>query len=214
MTYIFEKYYIFYRLFTNMNIFFLSICVKRCARYHFDKHVIKMILELCQLLCTAWHVLDSEEAFTLMNDHKLYKKTHQNHPCAIWARGHINNYIYVAKLALALCDEWRFRYDHPVHKIHGCESLLLFLIKNPPKSISKLRIESSKNNPLSFTLPMPQAMFEECRWREKKMSAASCMTAYRKYYMSNHKKHLISWTKFDPILKKRVEMEKPYWWKK
>lgn len=196
-----------------MNIFFLSICVKRCARYHFDKHVVKMILELCQLLSTAWHVLDKDDAIVLMSDGKLLKKTHFNHPCGVWTRAHINNYMYVAKLALALCDEWRFRYNHPPTKLHKCEHKLIFLLANPPKTIMNSSIKFSKNNPLGFTLPMPQAMFEECRWSEKKLSAASCMTAYRRYYMSKHKEHLTSWTKFDPVLKKRVCLEKPYWWK-
>jgi hypothetical protein len=172
-----------------------------------------MILELCQLLSTAWHVLDKDDATVLMNEGNLLKKTHFNHPCAVWTRNHVNNYMYVAKLALALCDEWRFRYNHPSTKLHACEFKLIFLLANPPKSIMDSSIEFSKNNPLGFTLPMPQAMFEECRWREKKLSAASCMTAYRKYYMSTHKEHLTSWTKFDPILKKRVDLEKPYWWK-
>lgn len=209
-----------------MNIFFLSICVRRCARYHFDKHVVKMILELCQLLSTAWHMLDSTDAIDLTASGKIYKKTHHNHPCAIWTRAHVNNYNYVAKLALALCDEWRFRYGHPITKIHACEPKLLFLLSNPPTSISRSSaIEISKKNPLGFTLPMPQAMFEECKWRPTKLSAAVCMTAYRRYYMSTHKAHLTSWTRVGNFttdftdstgstLKKRVDLPKPYWWKK
>ena len=40
-----------------MNIFFLDTDVKKCAEYHVDKHVVKMILETCQLLYTAHWVL-------------------------------------------------------------------------------------------------------------------------------------------------------------
>ena len=36
-----------------MNIFILDRDVTMCARYHCDQHVVKMILESVQLLCTA-----------------------------------------------------------------------------------------------------------------------------------------------------------------
>ena len=39
-----------------MNIFFLHLNQQKCAKWHVDKHVIKMILESIQLLCSAHHV--------------------------------------------------------------------------------------------------------------------------------------------------------------
>ena len=36
-----------------MNIFILDEDIDKCAEYHVDKHVVKMILESAQLLCTA-----------------------------------------------------------------------------------------------------------------------------------------------------------------
>ena len=60
-----------------MNIFILDNDSQKCVEYHCDKHVVKMILEYCQLLSTACHVhgiaVDG-----------IYKKTHDNHPCAKW----------------------------------------------------------------------------------------------------------------------------------
>jgi len=44
-----------------MNIFYLSNNVEECAKMHCDKHVIKMILEYCQLLSTAHRMLDGVE---------------------------------------------------------------------------------------------------------------------------------------------------------
>ena len=41
-----------------MNIFFLDTDTKKCAEYHCDKHVVKMILETAQLLCGVHHVTD------------------------------------------------------------------------------------------------------------------------------------------------------------
>ena len=36
-----------------MNLFYLDNDLDKCAEYHVDKHVNKMILEAAQLLCTA-----------------------------------------------------------------------------------------------------------------------------------------------------------------
>ena len=44
-----------------MNIFFLDTDTKQCAKYHCDKHVVKMIVEYAQLLSTAHRMLDGEE---------------------------------------------------------------------------------------------------------------------------------------------------------
>ena len=40
-----------------MNIFYLSHCPKKAAQVQYNKHVVKMILETAQLLCTAHHEL-------------------------------------------------------------------------------------------------------------------------------------------------------------
>jgi Pyrimidine dimer DNA glycosylase len=192
-----------------MNIFFLSICIRRCARYHFDKHVVKMILEYAQLLSIAYHILNPKEAIKLEKENKIYRKTFINHPCAIWVRSHINNYNYVAKLGLALCDEWRFRYNHPNSRKHAAEEKLYFLLNNPPKNIAKNSINLTKKNPKGFTLPMFQCMPEECKNNEK--TVLGCIKAYRKYYMSTYKEKLWSWTKSGD--KKRKNINKPHWWK-
>jgi hypothetical protein len=194
-----------------MNIFFLSICVRRCAKYHFNKHM-KMILELCQLLCTAWHMLDADKASQLLEQSLIYRKTHYNHSCAIWTRAHINNYKYVARLGLALCDEWRFRYNHPSTKKHKCEEILKFLLTNFPPSINSAPIEKTIKNPLGFTLPMPQAMPDECKVIKCEPSVSSCIRAYRQYYKSSHKEKLVLWTYKDKNTNERINIPKPHWW--
>jgi len=204
-----------------MNIFFLSISVKRCARYHFDSHVVKMILELTQLLSTAWHECDKDTALKYYTNGKIYKSTHINHPSTIWVRSHINNYMYTVNLALELCNEWRFRYCHPGEKKHGCEDKLLFLKSNTP-NLPNFSIIKEKNNPLGFTLPMPQAMYNDCKVNPEKLSVSSCQTAYRKYYMSSYKNHIRNWTVKNPSYKnetktpkefKRLNLDKPWWFK-
>ena len=54
-----------------MNIFVLDTNPKICAQYHVDKHVVKMILELAQILSTAHRVLDGIESISIQNGRKL-----------------------------------------------------------------------------------------------------------------------------------------------
>jgi hypothetical protein len=190
----------------KMNIFFLSMSIKRCAKAHINCHVIKMILEYIQILSTAWHMLNPELANKHFEDGCLYKKTHMNHPCNIWIRQHINNYHYVASLALQLCEEWRYRYQHD--RVHGSENILGFLYQNPPPNINQDVIKKSKSNPKSLSLPLPKAMPDECKVVGNDVH--SCVLSYRKYYKSSHKAHIISWTVKDG--KTRKPLEKPYWW--
>ena len=51
-----------------MNIFFLDYDVKKCAQYHVDKHVVKMILETAQLLCGVHHVTVHDTAHDTAHD--------------------------------------------------------------------------------------------------------------------------------------------------
>ena len=85
-----------------MNIFFLDFDTNKCAEYHCDKHVVKMILETAQLLCGVHHMVIHER---LSNDQVPYKLSHKNHPCAIWTRESLSNYLYLCDLGLELCKE-------------------------------------------------------------------------------------------------------------
>lgn len=85
-----------------MNIFVLDTDPRTCARYHCDKHVIKMILESAQLLCTARR---------MYNEEAPYKATHVNHPCSKWVRESKANYIWLFTLMHHLNDEYRSRYQ-------------------------------------------------------------------------------------------------------
>lgn len=102
-----------------MNIFFLHMNARICAQMHLDKHVIKMILETTQLLCSAVHMTNSYEP--------CYKLTHKNHPSAIWTRESLENYLWLCDLGLELCTEYTYRYG----KIHKCEPYLISLKARP-----------------------------------------------------------------------------------
>ena len=84
-----------------MNIFVLDNDIEVCAQYHVDKHVVKMILESAQLLSSAVRLSGIDAG---------YRLTHQNHPCSIWVRESLSNWIWLRDLSAALNDEYRFRY--------------------------------------------------------------------------------------------------------
>ena len=79
-----------------MNIFVLDTDIKKCAQYHCDKHVVKMILESVQMLCTALN----KKGFTTP-----YKSTHVKHPCVLWVESSHDNFLWLKNLTLALNDE-------------------------------------------------------------------------------------------------------------
>lgn len=85
-----------------MNIFVLDTDVNRAARYHNDKHVVKMILEYAQMLSTAVRKSGIDAG---------YKPTHVNHPCTVWARQSLSNWRWLRDLAAAVNAEYRYRYD-------------------------------------------------------------------------------------------------------
>ena len=161
-----------------MNIFYLSKSAKHCARYHNDKHCVKMILETCQLLYTCLWLMMPDESWienaplTKSGKHG-YKKTHVNHPCAIWTRESINNYKWLCKLGKYLCKEYTHRYG----KIHSCQKHIKWLSKQTPQlpDIKKTKMK----------LAMPDQY--KCK---------SSVKSYRKYYMGD-KKSFCKWKNRD-----------------
>jgi hypothetical protein len=106
-----------------MNIFILAFDAKTAAQFHCDKHVVKMILESAQLLTCAHWMTDMTRL-----PENAYRKTHPNHPCAIWTRESLDNYRWLCELAVALCAEYTYRYG----KIHKTQSHIEWLSANPP----------------------------------------------------------------------------------
>ena len=141
-----------------MNIFILHRSPRKAAQYHCDKHVVKMILETAQLLFSAHWVLDPEGL-----PPSAYKKTHANHPCALWVRQSLSNYVWLCELGLELCAEFTYRYT----KTHKTQTLLEWLSVHPPAGLPDPGI----------TL-LPQAMPDEYKH-------PNAVRAYRTYYREN-----------------------------
>jgi hypothetical protein len=150
-----------------MNIFFLDWDVKKCAKYHCDKHVVKMVLETAQLLCGAHHAAD--QVTDQVTDQVPYKLSHKNHPCSIWVRQSLSNYLYLCELGLELCNEYTYRYG----KRHKSQDVIEWCVTNKVKICDK-----------GFTTP-PKAMPEEYK-------VDDVIKSYRKYYIGA-KKDFVSW---------------------
>ena len=143
-----------------MNIFFLDYDTQKCAQYHCDKHVVKMVLETAQLLCGVHHMTPQ-----LQNNYRTstvqvpYKLSHKNHPCAIWSRESLSNYLYLCDLGLELCKEYTYRYG----KRHKSQDVIEWCLINKPNIVDK-----------NFTTP-PKAMPDEYKVND-------VIESYRNYY--------------------------------
>ena len=159
----------------NMNIFILDYDLEKSAKYHCDKHVVKMILESVQLLCTSLH--ESKEIYNIIKPVEIpYKSTHKNHPCAIWARESITNYNLLALITFHLAQEFKFRFnkDHKSYVTAVTNRLI------NEEQILADNSEITYNN-THFVKCVP----EDCLMDD-------VVDSYR-YYYNKYKQHLFTW---------------------
>jgi hypothetical protein len=138
-----------------MNIFYLSTDPEKAAKYMYNKHVVKMILESAQLLCTAHVISDGENA------NVPYKVTHKNHPSAIWARESTSNYKWLYDHMIALGEEYTRRYGKKHLTIIKCSGVL----SKAPANVTKTELT-----------PMPQCMPDQYK------VPGNSVEAYWNYY--------------------------------
>ena len=143
-----------------MNIFFLDEDYKLAAKYHVNRHVIKMQVESAQMLSTASFISRNRP-----EDWMFYKPTHENHPCNVWARKSLDNWLWLRNLAYELQNEWRYRWNHT--KNH--KSILM--LDNLPEPLI----------PSIGLTELPQAVDENCK-------SDNPIDAYRKYYITSKTK--------------------------
>lgn len=140
-----------------MNVFILDYDVSRIPELMCDQHVVKMILETAQLLCSAHHIVDPG------NTEIPYKLTHKNHPCAVWTRQSVFNYSFLVSLGEELCKEYTYRF----HRTHKTQQHIEWLRLNVPNLPST-----------DFSTP-PQCVGTT--------SKRSCIVeAYRQYYINKY----------------------------
>ena len=146
-----------------MNIFYLDKDPKLAAIYQYNKHVVKMILESAQMLCTAHHCYgDAEQKANVP-----YKQAHLNHPSTVWARQSKSTYMWLYDHMMALGTEYYVRYGKTHLTITKCKEFLA----TPPKYIQGDE----------WSQP-PQAMPDEYKHKDS-------IIAYWQYYI-NGKSHI------------------------
>ena len=141
-----------------MNIFVLDLDPTKAAEYQCDRHVVKMVLESAQLLCSA-------------HESAPYKRTHYNHPSAVWTRSSLSNYRWLLDHAYALAAEYYRRYGN----IHKSVAVLDWCYDNTPPLLE-----------LGLT-PFAQAMPD-------KYKNTDPVVAYRNYYI-HEKAKIAKWKK-------------------
>lgn len=166
-----------------MNIFFLSGHPRRCARWHCDKHVVKMILEYTQILYTAHHVnggtarLQVEAPICKSSGVRGYKQHAAKHPSVLWASSSLAHYLWLCRMARCLVDEHFYRFG--TH--HSCSEHLAWLQTHvPPGLCSKVTWVSDPTPAMPDEFKVHPNVFE-CYW------------AY--YNGSKRERGLLKWTK-------------------
>jgi hypothetical protein len=104
-----------------------------------------MPVESAQMLSTAHRILDgklqkipSKSGKRIVkgyihptHDDLLYKAVHHGHPCTIWTMESSSNYLWHFRHWVALCDEFKYRYE----KEHMSYTKLYHTLKNMPTNI-------------------------------------------------------------------------------
>ena len=168
-----------------MNIFYLHEDPVQNAKWHIDKHIVKMPIEYAQLMSTAHRMLDGHmyigrtangrriKRWKLQDerDDILYKASHVNHPSAVWVRESIENYFQMYKIYMATLAEFTHRYG----KVHLTDKKLREMLQSAPMQID---VEPYVDPYLAMPNDVKQSNVVE---------------AYKNYYI-NYKKDFAKWT--------------------
>jgi len=171
-----------------MNIFFLDSNEQKCAAYHCDKHVNKMIIEHLQMMSVALDHYGYPPA--KKKDGTYYStRAYKNHPCTKWVKESSGNFMWLYMMTYHLCIEFQVRYG----KFHAGQASLLTL-REGEENDTMARLMSENIYPhKGYTAPA-QAMPAFCKDYDDPIQA------YRNYY------NLTKW-KFATW-----KTQEPNWW--
>ena len=122
------------------------------------------------------HVPYRPQASTNLNGKTSpYKTTHKNHPCAIWVRESLDNYIWLIEMTKYLNEEYKTRYNKDSnHRSYDIIQSLPFPDFLESKGITKMAL----------------AMPDEC------VIVDDIVSSYRNYYIKEKQK-LATWKNFE-----------------
>jgi hypothetical protein len=187
-----------------MNIFVLDKDPVKAAEYMCDKHIVKMMLETNQLLCTAHWVgwqrmlgsppgLKGKPLKEWLSKNiprpelvPPYSMTHVNHPCASWSRRNWANYNWLVRHGMALCNEYTKRYG----KVSKSEEVTRWCGRFAPPTFDA----TDTNDPLAmsdFAVAMPEVF----------KVPGDTVQSYRNYYLGS-KVRFAKWN----------HGPQPHWW--
>ena len=157
-----------------MNIFVLDENPTKAAEMHCDKHCVKMVLELFQQLGSAMRRHGAEDKhMPLTQSGKPLKGGYHNHPCTRWCGDSRSNFNWAASHAIALCQEYTYRYG----KKHSCEDGIRYMAG------CSWIIPDVGMTP--FAQAMPDEFKNDCT-----------VTAYRDYYLYDKRYNIkVEWNK-------------------
>jgi len=121
-----------------MNIFAVDESPSAAAWDLADVHVVKMILESAQILCTVYDLHGEWEDW-------MYKPTHRHHPSVKWAAESNCNYGWLWYHFEALGREYTRRYNKRHKTIHNLCGRLSYA----PRSIT----HTDKQTPFALAMP-------------------------------------------------------------
>lgn len=124
---------------------------------------------------------EAPDSWWLLHNQRIYARTHQNHPCAVWVRSLGGNYLWAWRLGMALCEEYHHRYG----KRHKTE-LVMWTLEAIPPPLIETSAEWSE---------APPAMPEECRVIAGDFY--DTVASYRSYYIQR-KLPIITYTRRAP----------------
>ena len=101
-----------------MNIFVVDEDPVVAAQQLCDKHVVKMILETAQMLCTVARNHGHEAP---------YKVAHPKHPCTLWVGKSAANWQWLIDHGLAMAAEYTRRYGRK----HKSEEVIRWCARLP-----------------------------------------------------------------------------------
>lgn len=120
-----------------MNIFRVDNDPICAAQALCDKHVVKMVLETAQIVCTVLRQCGVE---------LQYHSTHKNHPCTIWAAQTRANFEWLISHGLALGCEYTHRYN----KQHKSVAVIEQALEHTPVIVSGPETEQPMCMPDEF----------------------------------------------------------------
>ena len=157
-----------------MNIFVLDRSPVMSARMLCDAHVVKMIVESCQLLSTHDRIM-----FNLPDDDIRYKATHVSHPCRM-CLSNDNNYLWLRLHLCELLNEYTRRYD----KVHASAELASacwqYTIKDDFHGYGDLRGMNLVIGQICKYSTLPKCMPDEFKVGGDDID--SVVASYRNYY--------------------------------